>query len=392
MINTLVSVLLLVSLVSGYLSQRVFEGERTAGYTFADEDETSDEDVHEQATKLDRDGVDGFNPSVESAPGETSASAESRWNETRKVADTTEFEKLVLGMSVEEAAEVVKSSYEHSQLLPTTTTSGSRQSPPQHIASDTVRLRTKEVSARQFVECVNIGSGAGVEAERAKSLGGGLADLTRTIDNCAGSIGVGITGVSVASGASPGLGMSISAIFPSAYLYLYELSAILEESESECSSEAEEDGVSGVGVRREEDMYNNSGNSNHKYNRNTGVLPAIITTTTIPIPAPLCPKPPAAMLFALRRALGSMAFNLTSDMEDTRDRIVHVLAHMGRVQGGWGFAGLKVVLTRSNTRLAVKCTLIVHDGWNLLGQYTWQAAYRRNNKDGTIRMEQKENA
>ncbi|KAF8508927.1 hypothetical protein BU17DRAFT_70635, partial [Hysterangium stoloniferum] len=244
----------------------VFEGERTAGYTFADEDETSDEDVHEQATKLDRDGVDGFNPSVESAPGETSASAESRWNETRKVADTTEFEKLVLGMSVEEAAEVVKSSYEHSQLLPTTTTSGSvsnlppppaqRQSPPQHIASDTVRLRTKEVSARQFVECVNIGSGAGVEAvlRAGKELGGGLADLTRTIDNCAGSIGVGITGVSVASGASPGLGMSISAIFPSAYLYLYELSAILEESESECSSEAEEDGVSGVGVRREEDM------------------------------------------------------------------------------------------------------------------------------------------
>ncbi|KAF8520892.1 hypothetical protein BU17DRAFT_65116 [Hysterangium stoloniferum] len=432
---------------------QVLEGERTAGHTFADEDETSDEDVDEQATKHDRDGVDGFNPSVESTPGETSASgtlgglvrvvlgrvlmgialgkgnglhatardirmwspsktianptysnvsfllgsssrvrptftstlttsitrssaspsitsrasdqttpallalpsssstAERRWNKARKVADTTAFEKLVLGMSIEEAEEVVKSSYGHSQLLPTTTTS--RQSPVQHIASYTVGMRTKEIAARQFVECVNIGSGAGVEAvlQAGKRIGSRLADLTRMIEKCAGSIGVGITGVSVASGASPGLGMSATAISPSAYLYLYELTDILEESESECSSKAKEDGVTGVGVGREEDMVRDAKpimmttmfyryiitvSANHNYNRTTGTLPAITTARTIPIPAPSSPKPPAAMLLALRRVLGSMAFNFTPDMEDARDRIVDVLADMGRDAGRVG--------------------------------------------------------
>ncbi|KAF8520906.1 hypothetical protein BU17DRAFT_65128 [Hysterangium stoloniferum] len=270
------------------------------------------------------------------------------------------FEKLVLGMSVEEAEEVVKSSYGHSQLLPTTTTSVSvpkptstpaqRQSPVQHIASYTVGLRTKEIAARPFVECVNIGSGAGVEAvlQAGKGLGSSLADLTRMIEKCAGSIGVGITGVSVASGASPGLGMSATAISPSAYLYLYELTDILEESESECSSEAEEDGVTGVGVEREEAMVRDAKpimmttmfyryiitvSANHNYNRTTGALPAITTARTIPIPAPSCPKPPAAMLLALRRVLGSMEFNFTPDMEDARDRIVDVLADMGRDAG-----------------------------------------------------------
>ncbi|KAF8512592.1 hypothetical protein BU17DRAFT_69142 [Hysterangium stoloniferum] len=74
-------------------------------------------------------------------------------------------------------------------------------------------------------------------------------------------------------------------------------------------------------------QYNNSGNSNLNYNRTPGALPAITTTTTVPIPATSCPKPPAAMLFALRRALGSTAFDLTPDMRDARDMIVD----------GWGF-------------------------------------------------------
>ncbi|KAF8501176.1 hypothetical protein BU17DRAFT_102324 [Hysterangium stoloniferum] len=553
MMNTVVSVLLLISLVSGYLPQSVrayvpgfvfaqppaavhmLEGERAA-----DEDETSDEDGDEKATKHDRDGADGFNPSVESAPGKTNASgtlgrlvrvvvksvmmgialgkgnglhatarnvrmwrcaaeeivlrgpsktsliqriktylsfsaslrvssashhaltytsttsispssaspsttsrasdqitlallalpissstAERRWNEARKVADTTAFEKLVLGMSVEEAAEVVKSSYGHSQLHPTTTTSVSvptsasapaqRQSPAQYIASYTVGLKTKEIAARQFVECVNIGSGAGVEAgtgvgdeedrtqtqnqnqrpavqvqgnsadqtpqahmralshphsqpyaddttvlQAGKELGGRLADLTRMIEKCAGSIGVGITGVSVASGANTGLGMSATTISPSSYLYPHELTDILEESESECSSESEEDGVTGVG---EEDMVRDAklimmttmlyryiftvsaasaGSTTTAATLTTtttgptGALPAITTAATIPIPAPSCPEPPAAMLLALRRALGNTAFDLTPDMEDARDRIVDVLADMGRGAGRVG--------------------------------------------------------
>ncbi|KAF8499485.1 hypothetical protein BU17DRAFT_72202 [Hysterangium stoloniferum] len=98
-------------------------------------------------------------------------------------------------------------------------------------------------------------------------------------------------------------------------------------------------------------QYNNSGNSDLNYNRTPGALPAITTTTTVPIPAPSCPKPPAAMLFALRRALRSTAFDLTPDMRDARDVIV----------GWWGLVEVRVVsllvLTSLNIRLAVKCYL-----------------------------------
>jgi len=204
-----------------------------------------------------------------------------------------------------------------------------------------------------------------------KELGGRLADLTSMIEKCAGSMDVGVTEVGVTSGASLGLGMSATAISPSTYLYPYDLADILEESESECSSESEEGGVTGAGVgvdidvgRVEDDMVRDAkllimATMLYRYiftasaasagstatvaplitttntTAPTGAFPAM-TTTTISVPTPSFPKPPAAMILALRRALGSTAFDLTPDTEDARDRIVDILAEMGRCAGRVG--------------------------------------------------------